>query len=281
MLTLSRILLPVDFSDASRGAARYAFNLASEFHSEVVLLYVAMPIDAALGMESGAVLADALLNQRAALKGQLDSVFCNQFRGINASLVVEEGDPAIEIVNYAHNERVDLIVMPTHGYGPFRRLLLGSVTAKVLHDVSCPVWTGAHLEDALIPENLAIRKVACAIDLGPQTRAALCWAQGISSACNATLEIIHALPCVSDMSWRERITDIAKDEIEHHQIALEAAAEVHLVSGSPTSAVCDCARGIGADLLVIGRGHGTGRTGRLPSNAYTIVRDAPCPVVSI
>ncbi len=38
--------------------------------------------------------------------------------------------------------------MPTHGYGPFRRFILGSVTAKVLHDADCPVWTGVHLEEA-------------------------------------------------------------------------------------------------------------------------------------
>jgi nucleotide-binding universal stress UspA family protein len=281
MLTLSRILLPTDFSDASRGAARYARNLASEFHSEVVLLNVAVPIDAALGMDSSAALAEALLSQREVLKRHLDSVFWNQFRGMNATCLVVEGDPATEIAKYAHNEKVDLIVMPTHGHGPFRRLLLGSVTAKVLHDVSCPVWTGVHLETALIPEKLVIRKVACAVDLGPQTRAALTWAQGVSSACNARLEIIHALPCVSDAGWRGRMTDMANDEIENHQAALETAADVHLVSGSPTSAVCDCAHRIGADLLVIGRGHGTGRTGRLPSNAYAILRDAPCPVVSV
>jgi len=240
-----------------------------------------MPIDTTLGMESGSALVDALLNQRAALKRQMDSIFGNQFGGLNARIVLVEGDPATEIVKYAHTEGIELIVMPTHGYGPFRRLLLGSVTAKVLHDVSCPVWTGVHLEAALIPENIHLRKIACAIDLGPQTRAALCWAQGISSVCNATLEIIHAVPCVSEAGWRERMTDIANDEIGNHQLALETAADVHLVSGNPTTAVCDCARRIGADLLVIGRGHGMDRSGRLPSHAYTILRDASCPVVSV
>jgi nucleotide-binding universal stress UspA family protein len=52
------------------------------------------------------------------------------------------GDPATAIVEKAHSECADLIVMATHG---FRRFILGSVTAKVLHDADCPVWTGAHL----------------------------------------------------------------------------------------------------------------------------------------
>jgi hypothetical protein len=67
---------------------------------------------------------------------------------MEAKRVVLEGDPARQIVDYAHEEKVDLIVMPTHGYGPFRQFILGSITAKVLHDADCPVWTGVHLEEA-------------------------------------------------------------------------------------------------------------------------------------
>ncbi len=58
------------------------------------------------------------------------------------------GDPAQVITAFAHTQGVDLIMMPTHGYGPFRRLLLGSVTAKVLHDAECPVWTAVHMAKA-------------------------------------------------------------------------------------------------------------------------------------
>jgi hypothetical protein len=59
-----------------------------------------------------------------------------------------EGDPAREITDYAQEQGADLIMMPTHGYRTFRSLLLGSVTAKVLHDAACPVWTGVHVEDS-------------------------------------------------------------------------------------------------------------------------------------
>jgi hypothetical protein len=52
------------------------------------------------------------------------------------------------IVEFAHNNNITLIAMPTHGYGLFRRFLLGSVTAKVLHDADCPIWTGVHMEAA-------------------------------------------------------------------------------------------------------------------------------------
>ena len=70
-------------------------------------------------------------------------------------------------------EQMDLIVMPTHGYGPFRRFILGSVTAKVLHDADCPVMTGVHLEEAPPIDTIAFRHVLVAVDLGPQSAPAL------------------------------------------------------------------------------------------------------------
>ena len=87
--------------------------------------------------------------------------------------VLVEGDPAIEIVRAAHEGNFDLIVMPTHGYGPFRRFVLGSVTAKVLHDADCPVLTGAHLADLNPATPIFFRNIVCAVDLGPQSGQAL------------------------------------------------------------------------------------------------------------
>jgi nucleotide-binding universal stress UspA family protein len=281
MLSISRILLPVAFSEGCRGAAHYAAALARRFGSEVVVLHVAESLRPILDLDSGVVLAETAEYRRAALCRQLDSFFGSQFSGLTANTMLVDGDPATEIVTLAHDERVDLIVMPTHGYGPFRRLLLGSVTAKVLHDVRCPVWTGVHMENAFTPETTEFRNIACAVDLGPQTEATLVWAAGWAVTWNSTLTILHAVPSVSDSGWLKRATEMARDEIAKYQEELKTSAEVHLLSGNPDEAVCEAARRIGADLLVIGRGHGTGEDGRLPSNAYAIVRGAPCPVVSV
>ena len=64
-----------------------------------------------------------------------------------------------------HSEQADLILMPTHGHGPFRRLLLGSVTSKVLHDAECPVWTGVHENKDRPAEPMTLKHVVCAVDL--------------------------------------------------------------------------------------------------------------------
>src|SRR5205814_747204 len=108
--------------------------------------------------------------------------------------VVFEGDPARDITAYAASEHCGLIVMPTHGYGPFRRFLLGSVTAKVLHDAICPVWTGPHMEHAPDYHTIAFERVACALDLGPHSRDVLCWAYRFAQEFGSRLIVLHAIP---------------------------------------------------------------------------------------
>jgi len=84
-------------------------------------------------------------------------------------------------------------VMPTHGYGPFRRFILGSVTAKVLHDAECPVWTGVHLE-ASSTQTVHFRQVTVALDLGPQSERTLMWASRFAKDSGAKLALVHAMP---------------------------------------------------------------------------------------
>ena len=135
-----------------------------------------------------------------------------------------EGDPAHTIVEYAHSENSDLIVLPTHGYGPFRRLLLGSVTSKVLHDADCAVWTGLHLEKKPSGEPLTLSHILCAIDLGPHSAKALDWANRLATEFGSKLTIVHVValdPRTEDYyfapEWRKYVIDRAKDDIEKLQ----------------------------------------------------------------
>src|ERR1700692_2096788 len=109
---------------------------------------------------------------------------------------ITTGDPAVRIIEHARNGRHDLIMMPTHGYGPFRRFLLGSVTAKVLHDVECPVWTDTHRLHFEPRETDAT--VLCAVDLKPEMVPALQWAAEFSRSEAADLRVVHAIPWYED-----------------------------------------------------------------------------------
>ncbi|MBM3773656.1 MAG: universal stress protein, partial [Acidobacteria bacterium] len=161
MLSLPRILLPVDFSGRSAGAATYARGLAARFDSEVLAVHVVdlriFGFLAFLGQEDA---DSAAPPESEALAGQaLDRFIEQHLGGVRSRRAVLFGDPARQIVRCSEREKSSLIVLPTHGYGPFRQNLLGSVVSKVLHDAACPVWTGVHMENHAVAEPLKIGRI--------------------------------------------------------------------------------------------------------------------------
>ena len=108
--------------------------------------------------------------------------------------IILKGDAPSKIERVAKDSDVDLIVMPTHGYGTFRRFVLGSVTTKVLHDLECPVLTGAHVEEIPFDGDAPYQRIVCAVDLREHSDAVLQWASGFGAAFDAELTVVHAAP---------------------------------------------------------------------------------------
>ena len=119
MFPLKKILLPIDFSERCLGGARYAIPLVEHFHSELTLLHVISPMDY-LSPEVQTLNED----RRKKASKELDDFLCAALNHLNTRRILREGDPAEVIANQAVQDRSDLIMMPTHGYSPFRRLLL-------------------------------------------------------------------------------------------------------------------------------------------------------------
>ncbi|MCC6861702.1 MAG: universal stress protein [Bryobacterales bacterium] len=286
---LEQILLPVDFSDRSLGAARYAAAVARHCGSSITLLHVLQPPHyefAALEV-GGPMLSELFANRSLQVQQQLDSFLAEELAGLRVERVLTEGDPARRIVEYAHDKRIDMIFVPTHGYGPFRRFILGSVTAKVLHDADCPVWTGVHLEQAPPVPSIPFREVLCAIDLGPQSCKVLHWAARAAAELKARLTVVHAAPCLKIQeqgagdALRQSLHEQAMQEIERLGAELPADRQILVESGDPPAVVRRVAEKLHAGVLVIGRGSAAGVFGRLRTNAYAIIRESPCPVVSV
>jgi nucleotide-binding universal stress UspA family protein len=290
MPSLDRILLPVDFSERCQGAARYAEALAARFGSELTLLHVLPPPHyefSALEV-GGSVLNELFASRAAHVRKELTSYMERELQDVVVKRVLLEGDPARRIVEHAHAERVGLIVMPTHGYGPFRRFILGSVTAKVLHDADCPVLTGVHLEEAPPIESIAFRNVLVAVDLGEQSLRTLEWGNWLASSCGARLSLVHATASLEgqageyhDPEWRDHFAGQVRQEIAKLEERAGTKAEVVIESGDAPKVICSLAERIKADVLVIGRGSAAGVFGRLRTNAYAIIRESPCPVASV
>src|SRR4051812_44310269 len=137
-MRLEKILLPVDFSEHTAGAARYARTLACRFHSELTIAHVFQMQNLMFSGEAG-MPAEWYEDMRKESQRLLDECCAAEFRDMPVRRRMLDGEIAHCIVDLAHAEHMDLIVMPTHGFGRFRRFLLGSVTGKVLHDADCPV----------------------------------------------------------------------------------------------------------------------------------------------
>jgi nucleotide-binding universal stress UspA family protein len=279
MPTIKKILFPVDFSARCIGAARYVEALAGRFDAEIMLLHV---------VENGTnTLAEELLPAR---KIQLDAFLSDEFKYFTTDRVcVPSRDASQTIIDTARSWRPDLLMMPTHGFGVYRRLLLGSVTAKALHDLDCPIWTDVHSEHAPALEKITCRRVLCAVDLEDQSARLLSWGTFLASEYQAELRVVHAIPALeSSLPGRyldaEFVTSIAV-EAESRIAALQSRcgskASVAIEAGEPAKVVADIAREFAADLLIIGRHNNTGAAGHLRQNAYGILRDSPCPVISI
>jgi nucleotide-binding universal stress UspA family protein len=291
MFTIAKILLPIDFSSRSTDAADAAAAIAEHFGSEIALLHVLAPrFDLSLVTSTEPSLQPTRARAREEAEQNLKEFRSKEWQHLRVNRVLLEGDPARKIVEYAHSEHVDLIMMPTHGYGPFRRLLLGSITAKVLHDANCLVWTAVHTPDTVSGAHSAPpRRIACAVDLGPQSNSILSWASRMSWEFGASLSVIHVIasldPRLEDYylspEWRGHLISEAKAELARLLETAGSKGEIHIEIGAIANAIADAARSVQADMLLIGRSSRDGVTGRLPTNAYAIIRESPCPVLSV
>jgi nucleotide-binding universal stress UspA family protein len=288
MRTFHKILFPVDMSETSTATAPFVEAMAKKYTAELTLLHVLeMPAGLIPDWYGGAVPMIDTASIWQAETEAAQSYLTERFQGLKVSRVVIEGNAAETIDEYARENGIDLIMLPTHGYGLFRTLLLGSVTAKVLHDTPCPVWTGVHVEDApaVSPDFAA---VLCAVDRTEDSVATMRFACQVAQENDAKLILVHAIPGAEvapekyfDTDLRAYLEEDARKTIGQLQETAGVHAPLCLGAGEVSHVVRDSALGHSADLVVIGRGRATRTLGRLRSNVYSIIREAPCPVISV
>jgi nucleotide-binding universal stress UspA family protein len=271
---IHKILFPVDFSDRCTGAARYVEALAGRFEAELMLLHV---------VDTGAYFYPEVAQP--AIEQRLEEYLAEELKYFSTRRMCVMGEPAAKIAEVVKSWNADLVMMPTHGLGAYRRLLLGSVTAKVLHDVACPVWTGVHSEAAPPLENIACRNVLCAVDFQDRSSRVLEWAAFLAKEYGADLGIVHATPAppatptrFPDPDFLTYLETEAGKRIAQLQASARTDARIFVSGGDPAEVVSCAARQFGADIAVIGR---HGGAGHLRHNAYAILRQSPCPVISI
>src|SRR5262245_3916213 len=142
MIDLHRILVPTDFSKHSQNAMTYAAAFAEKFAAELYLLHVVQ--DLALFIPDAVAVAPPIAPPveqfLAAARSALERVLQETpLKGITVRPEVREGTPFYEIIRFAEETSIDLIVMGTHGHTGLVHMLLGSVAEKVVRKAPCPV----------------------------------------------------------------------------------------------------------------------------------------------
>jgi nucleotide-binding universal stress UspA family protein len=282
------ILFPVDFSASCMAMAPYVKRAAALLNADVSLLHV-VDLNSYNGFELYVRPPSEVSDEHRSIgRNKLDAFLAAEFPPAQYPRILAAGDAATQIALVAKDAPFDLIIMPTHA-GSFRRMLLGSTTAKVLNDADCPVMTSRHAE-TIAPRPLEHRQWLCAIDLSPDSERVLRVAKEGAAQVHSRLTIIHAIQA-GDPDLRGQLDlegpihsaarQLAARHIAELQQAVGTDFPVRIALGSVKDALLDAARDTDSDVLIIGRSPQPGSHGRLRDLTYTMVRDSPFPVLSV
>jgi nucleotide-binding universal stress UspA family protein len=287
MAPIRNILFPVDFSPSCVAMAAYVSKAAKVYGAKVTLIHVYDPTSYN-GFELYIRAQPAIAKEREDIAREtLGSFLQAEFPATEHARILAVGDAATRIAEAARNG-FDVIVMPTHA-GTFRRMLLGSTTAKILDDADCPVLTSHHAQ-TIAPRPLEHRELLCAVGMDEDSERVLRFAHQVTVQTHGNLHIIHAIQApdrelLIRLDLNETVVSEerkqAEQRIEDLQRRVGTRASVRIVVGPVREAILEAARGFDADVLIIGRNPQSGANGRLRDLTYVIVRDSPFPVLSV
>jgi nucleotide-binding universal stress UspA family protein len=171
VIALDRILVPTDFSETSETAVRYGVALARVFHARLSVLHVEprrdleTMVEGELAVEKSLSDIGVVNRPQNAARELLGKILTEQEQtDVQAEYVLRAsrvGGPSVEIVRYAHERDIDVIVLGTHGRTGVAHLLVGSVAEKVVRTAGCPVLTVRHpAHGFVVLEEAAVRATA-------------------------------------------------------------------------------------------------------------------------
>ena len=288
------VFCPVDFSDASRGALRYAAAIAEHFYATLTVATVDDPL---LSDASTITYGEGTLETRTRQELQrfVSATFASRALAIpRLQLEVATGKPATEILRLAAADSADLIVMSSHGRTGVGKVFFGSTTERVLRETGIPVLVTPPADPG--PATLeAIRQatsgVLAPVDLTAASRRQLHIACGLAEALDTRLLILHVLEPVPMTGGRDVLTTTAdtarRVRAEHRlqelfaELPSPGRAEILIASGDPAEAIGRIAREQGVSTVVMGL-HSTTMLGpRMGSVTYRVLCQSPMLVLGL
>jgi nucleotide-binding universal stress UspA family protein len=306
MIEIRRILCPIDFSDYSRRALDHAVAIARWYGSTITVMHAFSPAPVATyapgapGFES-IVLAHAdrdLLLAEMKLFIEMEST-----PEVPVEAIIREGSAAGEILNQAADLKADLLIMGTHGRSGFERLLLGSITEKVLRKATCPVLTVPRRHPDAVPASpVLFKQILCPVDFSDCSLQALNYAMSLAQEADARLTVVHVMeygwdaaprmygPVVTDdrlslADYRTRREKDARQRLKEaipETVAAYCSVERMVSGGTPRREILQIAAEQQTDLIVMGvEGRGAADLMFLGSTTNHVLRAATCPVLTL
>jgi nucleotide-binding universal stress UspA family protein len=283
MISPRSVVCPVDFSDASRGALRYAAVVANYFHAELTVLTVTDPL-----LTEAAELSGAAEHLPDAVNKELSRFVKKSFDGVvtpeTMKLTVATGKPAVEILRFAREHPAHLIVMSTHGLTGVRKLFFGSTTERVLRETTVPVLLVPALDHGPArPDDVkrAVRRVLIPVDLSAATIDQVLAARHIAAVLEVPVLLAHVVePVHFAVSGLPHLPNL---EVERRARAEKALTELGLcvppelkpealvAYGDPAEEIAKVARDRDAGLIVIGLHASTLLGPRMGSVTYRVL----------
>ncbi|MCS6817194.1 MAG: universal stress protein [Blastocatellia bacterium] len=278
-----RILCPTDFSELATFALRYAAELARCSKASLLVMH-ADPFLPPPYLTAGQFeeMLQALERTKAATRRYLTEYVRNVV-GTEPDVepLLVEDTPARAILETARQREADLIVMGTHGRSGLSRVMLGSVTERVLRESDRPVLTIRYKAEALPTPHVSVRHLLCPVNYTPIARTALQHAVAIARCFNAELTVVHVLEDeaqkASDREALARLCEWVPEDVRAHCQMKELIRR-----GNAAEQIIETARALGSDMIVLGAHHKRFFDATvIGTTTVRVTRHAPCPVLVV
>jgi nucleotide-binding universal stress UspA family protein len=279
---IHRVLIATDFSRYSTVAMNFGLALAHEYQAKADIVFV-LPSNDFLVAGPDAYLAakDAAERDLEELKAELQQTHsCSESKDYH--LLLMEGDPAQSILECAREKNAGMVVVGTHGRGGLGKMLMGSVAERVFRQSPVPVMTiGPHLYQAA--RGFAPRNILLAANFTAASERAAHYAAALAREHNAKLTMLHVVEHAEPDTTHGVMPEMGEklaSLIGEEAAGLRVCRRIEVGKVVPT--ILQVETEIDADLLVMGVRPSSGFLDRLTwPNAYEIVREAVCPVVTV
>ncbi len=292
MLEVKLILCPTDFSEFSVRAFRYALSLAEHYRAHVVALHIVeiwrYP---SVGFVASAQLYDEFCQAvRESGQQQLQEFVKNHTHDeIQPELVVHLGMAPDSILSFAQARKADVIVMGTHGQRGYDRLMLGSVTDRVMRRAPCPVLVVSQPpHDSMAAGEKRrhhLNRVLYCTDFSKNSEQALNYAISATAEYEAELTLLHVLEQVPSPAKSDEAIAAVTAQLDklipperRKTLKIKTAARI----GKPYQQIIQFALEAQIDMVTMGvRGRGTLDLAVFGSTTYRVMQLGPCPVLAV